>query len=425
MNEEEYDNEHVEDEDGAGGMMYEDLMESRKISMMDIKEHMTGPVISTLIHVVLLVLLGTVVVFEAPKEAKEITVEMKTIEPQEIEPPPPPPEPPDPVETENVVDDVPIDSPDVDVEVDVQVENISVDSPQEIDLPNVLNLKISNSALKLAVPAGGGHGRRGGSGKIGGFGYGKKAEGDLSGVMYDLKTKPDGSARTVYNDARYWEDVHQYIKNGFKYNTSLGYREMKKKLYLSHLYIPRLPASEGPRQFGVEKEMKPSGFFIHYSGFIYAKNTFRFVGHGDDLLIIYIDKKLVIDCSWVDGSWQGSFLPAIWHSPETTRYKTFTGQFILFGDWIAPGGHKIDILYGERPGGLISGILLAQEKDKTYPTLADGRPLLPIFTTMKLNKEEVARVAAEQWKIATDGPSYGAASKKVKKEKEVVGLKIK
>jgi hypothetical protein len=426
MNNKEYENENVEEEEqGAFSnvMNYEELMESRKITILDVKEHMTGPALSTLIHVVLLVLLGTVVVFKAPEQAKEITVEMKTIEPQEIEPPPPPPEPPDPVETDNVVDDVPVQSPDMEVEIDVQVENISVESPQEIELPNVLNLKMSNSALTLAVPVGGGHGRRGG-GKIGGFGYGKKAEGDLSGVMYDLKTKPNGSARPEYNDGKYWEDVHSYIKSGFNYSPSLGYREMNKKLYLSHLYIPRLAASEGPKQFGLEKDMKPSGFFIHYSGFIYAQKPFRFVGHGDDLLLVFIDKKLVIDCSWVDGSWQNSFLPATWHSPEKDKYRVFTGQYILFGDWVNAGSHKIDILYGERPGGMISGILLTQEKDKTYPTLEDGRPLLPIFTTMKLNKDEKARVEAEPWKITTDGPTYGAAAKKVKKEKAVIGLKI-
>ena len=413
------DQESQEYQDNSGFMSYEDLMQSRKITFQDVKEHMTGPVISTLIHVVLLAFLGTVVVFEAPEKSKEITVEMKTIKPKEIKPPPPPPEPPEPVETDNEVDDVPVETPDVKVDVDVQVNNISVDSPAEIELPNALNMKISNSALKLAVPVGGGHaGRRGGV-KIGGFGYGKKAEGDLVGVMYDLKTKPGGSPRTDYNpNQKYWDDVKDYIDKGLKYDKSLGFRQMKKKLYLSHLLIAKMSASEGPKQFGVQNDMKPSGFFIHYSGKIKVNKTFRFAGQGDDLLIVLIDKKVVLDASW------DHCLPG-YTIPEPKKYKCFTGKPVVFGNWVQPGVHKIDLIFGERPGGLISAVLLVQEKGKKYPTDTDGRPILPLFNTMKLNKEEKKRVSAIKWKMETNGPVMGYSGKpKVKKEKDVSGLEI-
>ena len=407
-----------EHHDNSGFMSYEDLMQSRKITFQDVKEHMTGPVISTIIHVVLLGFLGTVVVFEAPKQSKEITVEMKTIKPKEIKPPPPPPEPPEPVETDNVVDDVPVETPDVKVDVDVKVDNISVDTPADVELPNALNMKMTNSALKLAVPVGGGHGRRGGV-KIGGFGYGKKADGDLVGVMYDLKTKPGGAVRSDYNAGKYWDDVKAYIDKGLKYTPSLGFRQMKKQLFLSHLLIAKMSAGEGPKQFGVEKEMKPSGFFIHYSGKIKANKPFRFAGQGDDLLIVLIDKKVVLDASW------NHCLPGYKLPQPNKQYKCFTGQPLVFGNWIQPGIHKIDLLFGERPGGLISAVLLIQEKGKTYPKDSDGRPILPLFNTMKLNKEEKKRAEAINWKMATDAPPMGYGGKvKVKKEKEVKGLEI-
>ena len=188
-----------------------------------------------------------------------------------------------------------------------------------------------------------------------------------------------------------------------------------------------LDASEGPRQFGVEKEMAPSGFFIHYSGMIANKRTFRFVGQGDDLLLVIVDGKIVLEASWVDGSWKSSPMPTIWHSPVDKTYPTFTGQSMRFGDWVQPGKHKLDILFGERPGGKISAILLVEEEGKTYPALPGGRPLLPIFTTQKLNKDEVERIKSETWPIATDGPVMFAGQKGVnlKKEKEVTGLEIK
>ena len=169
MNDEYEYSESMEEAEGSGFMSYEELIEARKITFSDIKEHLTGPVVSTVIHVVLLAFLGTIVVFKAPEKSKEITVEMKTIEPQEIEPPPPPPEPPDPVDVQNPTE-TPVERPNVDMNVDVQVENISVNDTSDVELPSVLNMKMSNSALTLSVPVGGGSKGGGIAGKFLGTG---------------------------------------------------------------------------------------------------------------------------------------------------------------------------------------------------------------------------------------------------------------
>ena len=158
----EYDEMSEEEIGGSGFRSYEELVASRKISFSDIKEHLTGPVISTLIHVVVLAFLGTIIVFKAPEEAKDISVEMKTIKPTEIAPPPPPPELPDSVEADDSTQ-APLDRPKMNVDVDVEVDNISVDSTPEVQLPSALNMKMTNSALTLPVNAGGG-----GGGPVGG-----------------------------------------------------------------------------------------------------------------------------------------------------------------------------------------------------------------------------------------------------------------
>ena len=408
------ENEISEEQENSGFMSYEDLMDARKITFQDVKEHLTGPVISTVIHVVLLAFLGTIVVFKAPQKSKEITVEMKTIEPQEIEPPPPPPEPPDPVETEEVTNDIPVEAPNVDVDVDVQVDNISTDSPSEIELPNALNMKMSNSALTLNVAVGGGR-RGGGSGKIGGFGYGTKADGDLAGILYDLKTTPSGKPRNV----DYWGDVQSFIDNGMKVPSSNPFRQIKKKLFTSHLYIPSLPAEEGPKQFGAENEMKPSAFFVHYSGKIKVKKTFRFAGSADDMLVVLLNGKIVLDGSW-DHDMNG-------YTPEDTKcYNSLIGWHEELGNWVEPGNYRIDILFGERPGGVIGGALLIWEKGKDYKTGIKEHPILPIFKTGRLSKEEKARILAEPWEIDPNGPVMGVGGTiKVKKEKKVTGLEIK
>ena len=400
-------------EQSSGFMSYEELMDSRKLTFSDIKEHMTGPVISTLIHIVLLAFLGTVVVFEAPKKSKEITVEMKTIKPKEIKPPPPPPEPPEPVETDDVVEDVPVETPDVKVDVEVKVDNISVNTPSEIELPNALNMKMSNSALKLAVPVGGGGGGRRGGVKVSAFGYGSKATGDLEGVLYDLKTTPSGGQRGT----DYWTDVQNFIDNGMKVPNNNPFRKIKKKLYTSHIYIPELPATEGPKQFGADKLMKPSGFFVHYKGKIKVKKAFRFAGFGDDMMVVLLNGKIVLDASW--GHHMKNYTPDI-----NKYYNSFIGWHEEIGTLVKPGNYKIDILFGERPGGVIGGALLVWPEGFKPKIGIKEHPILPIFKTGRLSKAEKQRILNEKWEMLTNGPVMGVGGIKVKKEKKVQGLEI-
>jgi len=184
--------EELHEHEDTGFMSYEELMDARKITFNDIKEHMSGPVLSVIIHVVLLAFLATIIVFEAPEESKEIEVEMKVIEPQDI---PEPPEPPEPVEVETEVE-VEVERPDVVTEtVEVSVEDVSVKNTDvQIELPNVLNVKPSNSALQMPalMSSRSGKGRQGALNKYGGSG---KTEGAVLRGLRWLKEhqNPDGS----------------------------------------------------------------------------------------------------------------------------------------------------------------------------------------------------------------------------------------
>ncbi len=84
--------------------------EEERISLADIQKHISGPLISIALHVIILIVLGTVVMFDPPSqnEKEEVVVEMKDME---IEPPPPPPPPPPPEEVlqENEFVDVPLE----------------------------------------------------------------------------------------------------------------------------------------------------------------------------------------------------------------------------------------------------------------------------------------------------------------------------
>ena len=79
----------------------EDIAAARRISFSDIKNHLTGPVVSVIAHIILLAICLTFVV-SAPEERKEIAVEIKELQVKNIEKPPEP-LPEERVELENVI----------------------------------------------------------------------------------------------------------------------------------------------------------------------------------------------------------------------------------------------------------------------------------------------------------------------------------
>lgn len=129
---------------------YDSYIHAKKITLSDIYAHMTGPVISVVLHIILFALLGTMIVYEPPQKKDEITVEVKNVEIKPLDKKPEPPTPP-----EEVVDDVvpvEVDRPTISNEVvATEVSNVSVDNMADsaLVMPDALSIKLNNSALKL------------------------------------------------------------------------------------------------------------------------------------------------------------------------------------------------------------------------------------------------------------------------------------
>ena len=87
---------------------FEEMMAARKLTMQDVKEHLSGPVVSLIVHAIILAILSTIIVFRPPDEGtnievKEVVVEVKPLE-KKIEPPDPEEVPPEEdVDVEEVV----------------------------------------------------------------------------------------------------------------------------------------------------------------------------------------------------------------------------------------------------------------------------------------------------------------------------------
>jgi hypothetical protein len=133
-------------EDARQYMSYHEAEAARRISMTDIKEHITGPVISLIFHAIAISFLGSIIIMEAPQERKDIEVTMTEVQIKEMEkmPEPPPQE-------EVVEQDIEIERPEVTTNVNVEINDApAVDAlAQDIVMPTVMAIAPSNSALVL------------------------------------------------------------------------------------------------------------------------------------------------------------------------------------------------------------------------------------------------------------------------------------
>lgn len=165
----EYENDAVQqDEVQEEEQLIPSYMTSDKITLADFKQHLSGPLLSLVVHVVILVIAGTVIITEPPKpEAEEIVVEMKNAE---AVPPPPPPPPDVPMEVNELEapSDVPLDRPVINTPTMTISTNVTADvatssSVSDVNMQSVnLTAPVSNSALKLT----GLYAARSGSGRM-------------------------------------------------------------------------------------------------------------------------------------------------------------------------------------------------------------------------------------------------------------------
>ncbi|WP_232289524.1 hypothetical protein [Verrucomicrobium spinosum] len=260
-----------------------------------------------------------------------------------------------------------------------------------------------------------GSGGFGGSGSGGGFGngvgmgggkgfapmtvFGRAGDsGGLAGAFYDLKQNPEREP-TGYTKGAFIEAVHKVSAAKFSDDSMRGYYKAKQQINFTYLLVPAdMQASEGPKCFNVEKEVEPSGWFVHYGGTVVPPRPgmWRFVGFFDDLLIVYINNKPVLDGSWVpmaEGYDKDKDMRQDFKGPAISG-----GRTAYCGKWVSLNEpFRLDILVGERPGGKVGGLLLVQQQNEKYEVREDGTPILPVFTTTKLEMSDTRRLYNDEF----------------------------
>ncbi len=138
------------------------------------------------------------------------------------------------------------------------------------------------------------------------FGEEVNEESALVGRFYDLKQPIDGKAQPLHRQ-KVVDLFHEFNNKKWDQDIFRAYYSPAVKLYAPYFYLPRCKASYGPEAFqcneNKEKDapkVAPTAWVVVYRGVVTApeSGTFRFVGMGDDTLLVRFDNKLVLESGW-------------------------------------------------------------------------------------------------------------------------------
>lgn len=242
------------------------------------------------------------------------------------------------------------------------------------------------------------------------FGYGVDEQSALVGRFYDLKQPIDDKSRPLSRQ-QVVDLIHRFNCKEWDSGLFSAYYSPKVKLYAPYFYLPRCKAAYGPKAFQCnekagEKQVKPSDWVVLYRGVVTAPKSgyFRFVGMGDDVLMVRFNNKLVLESGWsiptrnnmtlgTSKKYQQEITSskvgrALYQYSTTPHWNQKLGGIPTGTPFKVQQGKKypIEILVSEIPGNEFGFCLMVEQLNNpnktphgTYPP--DKSPTLHLFRT--------------------------------------------
>ncbi|MEI9998961.1 MAG: hypothetical protein WDO13_07220 [Verrucomicrobiota bacterium] len=335
-----------------------------------------------MLHLIVFLLVATLVIWKAPpppptSEFHGVTIKV----------PPPPPQPPSSgaealnpqFEPQPVV--VPVVTPPSFITT-ADSRSFTVDASKVMD-PALSHLSDPMARGTGIGPAGGGSTR--GAGEAGNtFGSSTGTGGQLSGYFYDLK-QTNVKQPTGMTEEQYLALLAKYVSQGWDDSMLEPYYRSREPLYTDVLAISTRPSEEAPRAFGLEKEVQPGLWVIHYHAKVEApqEGDYRLAGFADNVMVVKINGETVLDGGWDSLSDKAALHRLL--SFAVPSYVQFSGAQHDPHLKIGPTFHlesaqsvDMDVLIGDC-GGVCSFFLLIEKEGNTYAMKSDGTPELPFF----------------------------------------------
>ncbi len=243
------------------------------------------------------------------------------------------------------------------------------------------------------------------------FGGTNASPNSLEGIFYDFKQDRGGDAQRV----DYVETVQDFVDRSWNTNAWRSFFQAEQRLYASSFLIPMISATEAPKAYNVADQVQPAAWAAHYRGQFMAPrdDRYRFVGCADDLLIVRVNGKVVLDGSrrdtpvqaW-DHTWDMEFADG-----QNRQWRAGNTE-MAFGDWVSLKKgevNEIEILVGERPGGQFGVYLFIQDRSDARNLQMEGnRPRMNAFLLRPLSAEGRRQIQAQlNYPVNLDGPYFG------------------
>lgn len=240
------------------------------------------------------------------------------------------------------------------------------------------------------------------------FGFKGPSVKGLRGTYHDLTRKAGGDAHPL-SPVQYLNKVEALFDSTGKMDPKELSQFFKSTAVVSGCMFcfPPMSSNSAPSAFGEEAEAR-AAWLVRYSGRVAldAPRLVRFVGGFDELLVVLVNGKLVLDGSWKHIPWKNGECPTDFKASGSL--KPLWADIRRLGDWveIGPRGVEIEIIIGEGWGGAFSGSLCVEEKGVTYP--GDQRPVFKIDGYQSMQKKQRETIEAQKGFFTMEGPTFRA-----------------
>ncbi|NBZ96801.1 MAG: hypothetical protein EBR40_10320 [Proteobacteria bacterium] len=234
------------------------------------------------------------------------------------------------------------------------------------------------------------------------FGFKGSGGGGLRGHFYDLKQTSDRKPTEITTEASFRDPstgkyaagtqahlklMDEFFSQNWDEKILQRFYQAKDTMVTYQVFIPKISAAKAPEAFGVEKEVKPAHWVVHYKGVVTAPKdgSYRFLGVADDTLAVRFDGQNVLLASVLklDSSTQfaDKNMPSIKDLGGLSAGKWFQVQ--------RGKSYPIEVLISEVPGGRFQACLMIEERqsEKPYPKRSlgsyAGYTAYPVFQTKK------------------------------------------
>ena len=226
--------------------------------------------------------------------------------------------------------------------------------------------------------------------------FGRVSSNGMRGYLYDLKQHRRGRKDVDFAAALSHVKEHNFDKDSFK-----DYYQADVPLSFSYLAIDNSPADLGPQSFQAEGEIQPMRWFAVYDGTLKAdhKRQVRFLGRFDDLILVYLNDRIIFDGSW--GPEYSDVYSDCNSRGERAGYPRILRRTVCIGDYVRlNAGDRLRIVVAEIPGGRMGGGLFIEEKGVKNPGHKDdGAYRYVPFSTGEISDEDAKILEAKEFPV--------------------------